>query len=152
MVIDFNSIEEKRDTTKYLVEFDGSYRRGGSSLGKGEAALEIVRCLVESESIQDLQALRAALPIDCNDYYKTGRYFQHLFYEYAATYEYDGKEASGIVTGNWDFYRDDKHCLDLNGQKVVMLKMWRKSTIEGLIKYLEKNHNAFWKRLKIVEA
>ncbi len=148
-----SEVLKERDTTKYLVEFDGSYRRDGSSLGKGEAALEIVRCFVESGSIQDLQALRDALPIDCNDYYKTGRYFQHLFYEYAATYEYDGKEASGIVTGNWDFYRDDKHYLDLkNGQKVVMLRMWRKSTIEGLIKYLEKNHNAFWKRLKIVEA
>lgn len=132
------SVLNKRDTTKYYVSLNGTIRNE-KPLGKGEAALEVIRCWIELSHHNSLEELRYDFPISCSDYYKHGKWFKHLFYEYKSDYqyEYDGTEVQGIVKGNWDFYHDDQHCLQMSdGSKVVMLKMWRKSTIEGLLKYI----------------
>lgn len=132
------SVLNKRDTTKYYVSLKGTIRNE-KPLGKGEAALDVIRCWIELSHHNSLEELRYDFPISCSDYYKHGKWFKHLFYEYKPDYqyEYDGTEVQGVVEGNWDFYHDDQHCLQMSdGSKVVMLKMWRKSTIEGLLKYI----------------
>lgn len=135
------SVLNKRDTTKYYVSLFGTIRNE-RPLGKGEAALEVIRCWMEYTKHNSLQELRKDFPISCSDYYKHGKWFKYLFYEYRQDfqYSYDGTEAQGIVEGNWDFYHDDQHCLTMaDGSKIVMLKMWRKSTLEGLVYHIKQS-------------
>ena len=88
-------------------------------------------------------------PNACNSYYSNGKWLKHLFYEYSddGKYTADGTECEGNITdaGGWDFYKpknseDSKFQINLsNGEKVIMLKMWRKDDLLRLIEYVRNN-------------
>ena len=65
-------------------------------------------------------------------------WYNHLFYEVADNYFYDGENAEGEVQGNWDFDKKGRFNINLTGgQKVTMLKMWRKESLEALIEWVK---------------
>ena len=82
-----------------------------------------------------LDVLRKTFPIAYNPYYASEKWFKHLFYEVVDNPEYDGTEAKGPVQGNWDFDKKGRFNIDTTDEKkVTMLKMWRKDSLEHLIK------------------
>ena len=141
----------KRDTTKYRVYYNGK-QLNNTPANNGEAAWLIVRAYVENEknndiSLKELNNLFS--PNACNSYYSNGKWLKHLFYEYSddGKYTADGTECEGNITdaGGWDFYKpknseDSKFQINLsNGEKVIMLKMWRKDDLLRLIEYVRNN-------------
>ncbi len=137
-----------RDTTRYLVYY-GAIRLTEKPVSKSEVAFLIFKKWQEDKTAE-LNAMRSAFPVTINPYYKSRKYFRHLFYTYKENGEYyfDGKELSDLVDGNWDFYRDKNH--QYNG--ITNLKMWRKDAFNGLLWHLKKEHSDFYKDLKITDA
>lgn len=127
----------KRDTTKYNVYYNDNPI--GVNLGKAQAAFCIIKEWSEQQKSEGkdvtLKVLRETFPIEYNPYYASKKWFNHLFYEDVATPEYDGEEAIGPVQGNWDFDKKKRFNIDTtDNKKVTMLKMWRKDSLEHLIK------------------
>ena len=111
----------------------------GVNLGKAQAAFCIIKEWSEQQKSEGkdvtLDVLRKTFPIEYNPYYASKKWFNHLFYEDVATPEYDGTEAIGPVQGNWDFDKKKRFNIDTtDNKKVTMLKMWRKDSLEYLIK------------------
>ena len=132
----------KRDTTKYNVYFEGT-ALNIEPLGKAMTAFCIVKKWVDIQKEQGknvtLTELNDAFPRKCNPYYERGQWYNHLFYEVADNYFFDGENAEGEVQGNWDFDKKGRFNINLTGgQKVTMLKMWRKDALETLIEWTEK--------------
>lgn len=95
-------------------------------------------------------------PQNCNPYYSSGRYLQHLFYPYKSDgkYEADGSKLEGeiIEAGGWDFYKpqtneDRKFRIVLADGKtdVIMLRMWRKDGLQKLIELVTDPKNKYFK-------
>ena len=131
----------KRDTTKYNVYFEGT-ALNIEPLGKAMTAFCIVKKWVDIQKEQGknvtLTELNDAFPRKCNPYYERGQWYKHLFYEVADNYFYDGENAEGEVQGNWDFDKKGRFNINLTGgQKVTMLKMWRKQSLEALIEWVK---------------
>ena len=127
----------KRDTTKYNVYYND--KPIGVNLGKAQAAFCIIKEWSEQQKSEGkdvtLDVLRKTFPIEYNPYYAHGKWFTHLFYEVVNNPEYDGTEAEGPVQGNWDFDKKGRFNIDTTDEKkVTMLKMWRKDSLEHLIK------------------
>ena len=127
----------KRDTTKYNVYYND--KPIGVNLGKAQTAFCIIKEWSEQQKSEGkdvtLNVLRKTFPIEYNPYYAPGKCFTHLFYEVVNTPEYDGTEAEGPVQGNWDFDKKGRFNIDTTDEKkVTMLKMWRKDSLEHLIK------------------
>ena len=127
----------KRDTTKYNVYYND--KPIGVNLGKAQAAFCIIKEWSEQQKSEGKavtqDVLRETFPIAYNPYYAPGKYFKHLFYEVNDNPEYDGTEAKGPVQGNWDFDKKGRFNIDTTDEKTVtMLKMWRKDSLEHLIK------------------
>ena len=134
----------KRDTTKYNVYFEGM-PLNIEPLGKAMTAFSIVKKWVDIQKEQGknvtLTELNGTFPRKCNPYYERGQWYKHLFYEVADNYFYDGENAEGEVQGNWDFDKKGRFNINLTGgQKVTMLKMWRKDALETLIEWTEKEN------------
>jgi dsDNA-binding SOS-regulon protein len=129
----------KRDTTKYNVYFEGM-ALNKEPLGKAMTAFCIVKKWVDIQRKNvTLTELNDAFPRKCNPYYERGQWYNHLFYEVADNYFYDGENAEGEVQGNWDFDKKGRFNINLTGgQKVTMLKMWRKDALETLTEWTEK--------------
>lgn len=130
----------KRDTTKYNVYYND--KPIGVNLGKAQAAFCIIKEWSEQQKSEGkavtLDVLRKTFPIAYNPYYAPGKYFKHLFYEVNDNPEYDGTEAKGPVQGNWDFDKKGRFNIDTTDEKTVtMLKMWRKDSLEHLIKMVD---------------
>ena len=127
----------KRDTTKYNVYYND--KPIGVNLGKAQAAFCIIKEWSEQQKSEGkavtLDVLRKTFPIAYNPYYASEKWFKHLFYEVVDNPEYDGTEAKGPVQGNWDFDKKGRFNIDTTDEKTVtMLKMWRKDSLEHLIK------------------
>ena len=142
-----------RDNTKYMVYYQNE-QLTEKYASKSEVAFVIFKKYqeVNNASIDDMNI---AFPVTINSYYKNGRYFRYLFYQYSSTgqYSYDPvpenpKGNEGLVPENWDFYRDKDH--NYNG--ITNLKMWRKDAFESLLEHLKKEHNGFYMDLEITDT
>ena len=88
-----------------------------------------------------------------NPYYKNGKLLKQLFYEYKEdfSYTFDGKsEAWYKKKADFEFPKDKY--LEINGNKIVLAKMWRKDAIEKFINYLkdDSKFEDFENKLEIV--
>lgn len=131
----------KRDTTRYDV-FYGNVALNKTPLGNAQAALAIIRKWISIQKGEGkdvtLEILNKTFPRACNPYYERGQWFSQLFYEVAGSYNYDGEKADGPVLGNWDFDKKGRFDIETaDGKRVTMLKMWRKESLEALVKWVE---------------
>jgi hypothetical protein len=115
----------------------------GKPLGKAQAAFAIINnwASIQKEEGKNVTSdiLNKTFPRACNPYYERGQWFNHLFYEVASSYIYDGEKADGLVQGNWDFDKKGRLIIDTtDGKQVTMLKMWRKESLETLVEWVKK--------------
>lgn len=153
----------KRQISRYRI-YNRDKELTEYPVGNAIAARTIIQEWVNTQNVVDLELLRKKISRDVNPYYSSyhSNLFKYLFYEYKPLakgttddpnleYEYDHedlpKEKNSIVRG-WDidFRPEEKneHIIYLNGidatgHKVIMLKMWQKSAVEGLVKYVLEN-------------
>lgn len=143
----------KRDTTRYDV-FYGNVALNKTPLGSAQAALAIICKWISIQKVEKkavtLDILNKTFPRACNPYYDGGQWFSQLFYEVAGSYNYDGEKADGPVLGNWDFDKKGRFDIETtDGKRVTMLKMWRKESLEALVKWV-KEKKLFSESLDIV--
>lgn len=141
-----------RDNTKYFVSYKG-ITLTPKPVSKSEVAYLIFKEWAK-ENNANLGRMRDAFPVTINPYYVSGKYFQHLFYSYSPSnnYNFDGNDSkfgnNVPYTGNWDFYHDDQH--EYNG--VTNLKMWRKDAFDSLINYVKNTMPTYGNNLSIVDT
>ncbi len=133
----------KRDTTRYNVYYNNMSLNKGKPLGKAQAAFAIINkwASIQKEEGKNVTSdiLNKTFPRACNPYYERGQWFNHIFYEVASSYIYDGEKADGPVQGNWDFDKKGRLIIDTtDGKQVTMLKMWRKESLETLVEWVKK--------------
>lgn len=137
--------------------------------GNAIAAKILIQVWIDMQKSVTLNDLRNRFTREVNSYYNQWHpnLFRYLFYEYKpkATgtkhdtpengYVYDQQDPKTIVTkeNTWDIdfgpEIENKHIIYLNGSenkenaklehKVIMLKMWQKSAVEELVKYVLEN-------------
>ena len=56
-------------------------------------------------------------------------------YYIAALDEFDETTRKGKKYLTWDFFTDGKHCLEIQDEKVLNIKMWLKEEFDHLIDY-----------------
>jgi hypothetical protein len=157
----------KRQISRYRI-YNQDKELTEYPVGNAIAARTIIQEWVNTQNVVDLELLRKKISRDVNPYYSSyhSNLFKYLFYEYKPLaegttddpnleYEYDHEDfpkKNSIVRG-WDidFRPEEKneHIIYLNGSenkenaksghKVIMLKMWRKSAVEGLVKHVLEN-------------
>lgn len=141
-----------RDNTKYFVEYAGNSLTP-KPVSKSEVAYLIFREWAKANNAGIAQ-MRNAFPVNINPYYASGKYFQHLFYNYSPTnnYYFDGSNpkfgSNVLCTGNWDFYHDNQHVYG----GITNLKMWRKDAFDSLIEHIKKSLSTFSSLLSIVDT
>lgn len=134
-----------RDTSKYVVSYNGEPLFEGKRLSKAMTACAIFKAYLKENPLTTLEELRKAFPCEkLNDYYYN-RKFNELFYEFNCDGYIlftAGKHEGEKTLAQWDFYVDDEKLLPIeNGQKKAMcVKMWRKGDFDKLIKFVEKNY------------
>ena len=104
--------------------------------GKKEAAKAAPAAMTYAQVIETLKKLDCVTvdTVKCIN-------VQYNENEVADNYFYDGENAEGEVQGNWDFDKKGRFNINLTGgQKVTMLKMWRKDALETLIEWTEKEN------------
>lgn len=153
-----NSIMQKRDTSKYYVYFDG-HKKNDRPDGKGDTAFLIIKEWVAYMSASrpelSIDDVRSYFPIDLHSYYKKGKWFKYLIYPYNKDdyYEYDGLCNGHPVNSGWDFFSANHPAIELpSGQKITILKMWRKSNLEELLNHISNKNDDFAQRLKVIRA
>lgn len=148
-----------RDNTKYMVySKDGELMNEGKKpVPKSLASFYIFKAWMHDHRGANLRDIREAFPVGaCAEHY-LGTY-QYLFYRkedienalennktertyYIASLDEDSettKKAKKYLT--WDFFNDNKHCLEIQNEKVLNVKMWLKDEFDHLIDYA-KNKN-----------
>lgn len=146
--------ESNRDNTKYLVyAADGTLINDkGKPSPKSQSSFYIFKAWVHDHPNASLQDIREAFSVrNCANHYLDT--FQYLFYKssdikyalennktdktyYIAELDEDDettKTAKKYL--QWDFFTDDKHCLEIQGEKVLSIKMWLKDEFDHLIDY-----------------
>lgn len=159
MDCDFLFKKSNRDNSKYRVSYNGDYifpeKR---ALSKGMTALAIFHAYVRKNQDKDLsiQDLNKAFPCkDLNEYYYKN-YYKDIFYPYAEQLYFDcankthnGKDSRAV----WDFHvKPSQQLVISNGtQKVMAVKMWRKSDFERLLAHVMA-HQEWFDGITIEEA
>lgn len=144
MDCDFLFKKSNRDNSKYRVSYNGDYIfPEKQSLSKEMTALAIFHAYVRKNQDKDLSVhdLNKAFPCkDLNEYYYKN-YYKDIFYPYAEQLHFDsdnktqnGKDSRAV----WDFHVKPSQLLEVsNGtQKVMAVKMWRKSDFERLLAHV----------------
>ncbi|MBR1433850.1 MAG: hypothetical protein IJ584_01910, partial [Bacteroidales bacterium] len=126
----------KRDSTKYMVYYDGKPLVSKPAT-KGITAWVIValwnKLYSQSGETPDIGDLRKAFPRTFNPYYEQGKWFKHLFYPKSACV-YDGENGDGSeVAGHWDIDLSGRYDIATADGPVVFLKKWRKSDLEQFV-------------------
>lgn len=135
-----------RDTSKYVVSYNGEPLFGGKRLSKAMTACAIFKAYLMKYPATTLEELRKAFPCEkLNDYYYN-RKFNELFYEFNCDGYIlftAGKHEGEKTLAQWDFYVDDKKLLPIeNGHKKAMcVKMWRKGDFDKLIGLVNKEYD-----------
>ena len=142
--------ESNRDNSRYNIKRNGFLI--GENLVKCRAALAIFKEYAK-EKHATLEELDEAFPCkEIHHFY--GKYYQHLFYDYAIekdyklykkglgrTFDAHYKDRYGRRGGvdEWDFFTksDDIICLD-NGMEVMVVKKWKKADFEKLVSRAKK--------------
>lgn len=137
-----------RDTSKYVVSYNGSEIFPGKRLSKAMTACAIFKAYLKKYPATTLEDLQNAFPCkELNDYYYD-RYYNDMFYD-ADHLEYDdagfevllrtgGKDKGLPARAQWDFYLKKEQLLPIeNGaRKAMCVKMWRKGDFDKLIEYI----------------
>ena len=126
----------KRDSTKYMVYYDGKPLVSKPATG-GITAWVIValwcKLYVQSGTTPGIEDLRKAFPRTFNPYYEQGKWFKNLFYPKSACV-YDGENGDGSeVTSHWDIDLSGKYDFATVDGPVVFLKKWRKPDLEHFV-------------------
>ena len=146
--------ESNRDNTKYLVyAADGTLINDqGKPAPKSLSSFYMFKAWVHDHPNASLSDIRAAFSVkSCASHYIDT--FQYLFYrsadiEYALehkkaerTYyiaeldEYNETTQKAKKYLQWDFFTDGKHSLEIQGEKVLSIKMWLKDEFDRLVDY-----------------
>lgn len=146
--------ESNRDNTKYLVYAkDGTLINDGNKPApKSLASFYVFKAWMHDNHGASLSDIRKAFSVcACAKHYSET--YQYLFYrkadvEYALqnsknerTYyiaaldEFDETTRKGKKYLTWDFFTDGKHCLEIQDEKVLNIKMWLKEEFDHLIDY-----------------
>lgn len=148
--------ESNRDNTKYLVyAADGTLMNEKDKPSpKSLSSFYIFKAWVHDHSNASLSDIREAFSIEKCAKSKSDT-FQYLFYRQAdIKYALEKNKAEGRTFYNapmdennektqkankyltWDFFiDDDKSCLEIQGEKVLSIKMWLKDEFDHLIDY-----------------
>ena len=148
--------ESNRDNTKYLVyAADGTLMNEKDKPSpKSLSSFYIFKAWAHDHPNASLKDIREAFSVEkcASNYQET---YQYLFYRRAdIVYALENKKAAGRTFYNapmdednettqeankyltWDFFiDDDKHCLEIQGEKVLSVKMWLKNEFDHLIDY-----------------
>ena len=173
--------QSRRDTTRYVVQWDGSgdgtdwqYVPGyEKSMSKGKAVAVFFMKWMQLSSPKSIDEFREAFPTSLNKYYS--RNHQKGVYNSLVWFTDDdthAKTESGfevdIVKGaRWDLYpivKNTKHDipfglgygavydgLNCTG-KAMIAKMWRKDDFENLMKHIDKNGQKYFCRVRIIKV
>lgn len=146
--------ESNRDNTKYLIyAADGSLMNDNNKPSpKSLASFYIFKAWMHDHPNASLKDIREAFSVkNCADHYIDT--FQYLFYrtadiEYALkhkktekTYYFAELDEDNEITKKakkylqWDFFTDGKYCLEIQGEKVLSVKMWLKYEFDHLVDY-----------------
>ena len=146
--------ESNRDNTKYYVRTkDGTLiNENGKPATKSLASFYVFKAWVRDHPNASLKDIREAFPVkNCASNFNET--YQYLFYrkvdlEYALennkterTYYIASLDEDNEMTQiakkylTWDFFIDDKHCLEIQNEKVLSVKMWLKNEFDHLIDY-----------------
>lgn len=146
--------ESNRDNTKYMVyAADGSLMNDNNKLSpKSLSSFYIFKAWMHDHPNASLKDIREAFSVkNCADHYIDT--FQYLFYrsadiEYALkhkktekTYYFAELDEDNEITKKakkylqWDFFTDGKYCLEIQGEKVLSVKMWLKYEFDHLVDY-----------------
>lgn len=154
--------ESNRDNTKYLVYAqDGTLiNDNGKPSPKSLSSFYIFKAWLQDRPNANLREIREAFPVkECASNYLAT--YQYLFYKkadimnalknnkaegktyYNAPMDEDDKstiEANKYLT--WDFFvdNDDSHCLVIQNEKVLCVKMWLKNEFDHLIDYAKEQY------------
>ena len=143
-----------RDNTKYLVYAKGSKDPISKKPSpKSLASLYIFRAWLENpDGEATLDGIRKAFPVE--KFTNSEKYpYKYIFYRkkdietalkndkvegktyYRTMLGGDDKECNKYLT--WDFFidDDDKHCLKIQGEDVLSIKMWLKEEFDELVKH-----------------
>ena len=148
--------ESNRDNTKYLVyAADGTLiNDNGKPSPKSLSSFYIFKAWVHDHSNASLKDIREAFSVEKCAQSKSDT-FQYLFYRktdikfalehnkaegrtyYNAPMDEDSEKTKGANKYlTWDFFiDDDKRSLEIQGEKVLSIKMWLKDEFDHLIDY-----------------
>lgn len=158
LVLDASQGESNRDTTKYLVKFDGKElnfkNKNGSrrKASKSECSLLIFKawCLwyeQQNETKPSFEEICEAFPIKINSYYINRQWYKgkELFCKYV--------ENNPDFKNGWDFFKaDEDHKLELSDGSYLSLKMWRKEPFNKLLEWVNNDLKEFSEKLEITEV
>lgn len=148
-----------RDNTKYLIYAkDGTLmNEGNKPAPKSLASFYVFKAWVHDHQGASLSDIRNAFPVKvCAEHYNET--FQYLFYRlsdiecalknnktektyYIASLDEDDRvtrEGKKYLT--WDFFTDGRHCLEIQNEKVLSVKMWLKEEFDELLDYAKKHY------------
>lgn len=151
--------ESNRDNTKYFVRTkDGTLiNENGKPATKSLASFYVFKAWVCDHPNADLKDIREAFSVkNCASHYNET--YQYLFYRksdmeyalendktertyYIASLDEDNeatKKAKKYLT--WDFFTDGKHCLEIQKEKILSVKMWLKGEFDYLIDYAKNKY------------
>lgn len=151
--------ESNRDNTKYFVRTkDGTLiNENGKPATKSLASFYVFKAWTCDHPNASLKDIREAFSVkNCASHYNET--YQYLFYrksdiEYAL--ENDKTERTYYIASldedkettrkakkylTWDFFTDDKHCLEIQKEKILSVKMWLKGDFDHLIDYAKNKY------------
>jgi hypothetical protein len=141
-----------RDTSKYVVSYNGEALFGGKSLSKAMTACAIFQAYLKEYPATTLSELQMAFPCkELNDYYYD-RYYNDLFYEYKPDVidedgfkvlpRTGGKDLGYMARAYWDFYLKEEKLLPIENRakRAMCVKMWRKGDFDKLYDFVAKNY------------
>ena len=141
-----------KDTSKYIVRYNGNEIFPNKSLSKSKAALAIFKAYLMENPQTTLEEMRKAFPCDRLNQYYSGRYYQDLFYPscpdtmdeggYEILQYTAGKHIGKKARAKWDFYLDDDQLLHIDGgrKRAMCVKFWRKRDFESLAEWVSENY------------
>ena len=141
-----------KDTSKYIVRYNGNEIFPNKRLSKSKAALAIFQAYLMENPQTTLEEMRKAFPCDRLNQYYSGRYYQDLFYPscpdtideggYEILQFTAGKHIGKEARAKWDFYLDDDQLRPIDGgrKRAMCVKFWRKNDFESLAEWVSKNY------------